>query len=55
MQKLKWAAKAITAAAVGFTLAVVQYNLEVAPIVMVLVATAVAGLAVFLVPNGDKG
>ena len=54
MQYVTWVAKAITAAAVGFFAAVAQYNFEVEPWIMVAVATLVAGLAVFLVPNGDK-
>lgn len=54
MQYVTWVAKALTAAAIGFIAAVAQYNLDVEPWVMVLVATVIAGLAVFLVPNGDK-
>ena len=54
MQYVSYVAKALTAAAVGFLAAVAQYNLDVEPWVMVVVSTIIAGLAVFLVPNGTE-
>lgn len=53
MQYISYVAKAITAAVAGFLAAAATYNLDVEPWIMVLASTIVAGLAVFLVPNGS--
>jgi hypothetical protein len=53
MEYVKWAAKAITAFITAGLAAVVTYNLELPPWVLVLASSVVAALAVFLVPNGE--
>jgi len=54
METIKWMAKALTAAGGAFLGAVAAYKLDVPPLVLVGVVTLIAGVGVFLVPNGDK-
>lgn len=54
MAHLKLVAKAITGAITGGLAAIAAYNVEVDPIVLVIAAMIVAGLAVFIVPNSDS-
>ena len=54
MQWISYMAKALTAVGVAFLGAVVQYNIDLNPLVMVAVTSVLAGLAVFIVPNGDR-
>lgn len=53
MKHIKLVAKAITGAITGGLAAAAAYNLELDPVVLVIAATIVAGLAVFLIPNSD--
>ena len=53
MEYVKWAAKAITAFITAGLAAIVTYNLELPPWVLVLASSVVAALAVFLIPNGE--
>ncbi len=54
METIKWIAKAVTAGAAAFFTAVAAYKLDVNPVVLVIVATGVGAVSVFLVPNGNK-
>lgn len=54
MKHIAYIAKALIAAGTAFLAAVVTYNVDVSPFVLVGVVSLLAGLAVFLVPNGDK-
>jgi len=54
MNYINWIAKALAAMLVAFVAAAAQYALDLPPWVYVLVATALAGITVFLVPNGEK-
>lgn len=51
---IKWVAKALTAAGVAFLAAIVSYNMDVEPWILVLVTVVLAFLGVFLMPNSDK-
>lgn len=53
MQYVKWVAKAITAILGVVIAAIVAGQLDVEPWVEVALTAAVAGIAVFLTPNGD--
>lgn len=52
MQYAKWAAKAITAVLTVVAAAIAAGQLDVEPWIEVAVTAAIAGIAVFLVPNG---
>jgi hypothetical protein len=54
MQWISWVAKALTAAGTAFLGALIHYQVDASPWIMVVVVTLIAGIAVFLVPNGDK-
>lgn len=54
MQYVSYVAKAITAFLVAGLAAIIQYNVDVNLWVIVFVTALIAGLGVFLVPNGEK-
>lgn len=53
LEYIKWAAKALTAVLTVVAAALAAGQLDVAPWVEVAVTAAIAGIAVFLVPNSD--
>ncbi len=54
MEWVQYVAKAVTAFLVAGLAAIIQYNVDVNPWVMVAVAAVIAGLGVFLIPNGAR-
>ena len=54
MKHIAYVAKGLMAAGAAFLTAIVTYNLDVSPVILVAVVTVLAFVAVYAIPNGAK-